>query len=564
MLLNLFVRNFGLVYLLTIDFQAGLNVLTGETGTGKSIIIDALQVALGGRIASEQIRTGSEKALVQATFDIKNSYNIISMLEEQGIDLPDDGILILTREITHAGKNICRLNGHVVTLGFYKNISRNLVDLHVQHEQHSLLDQERHRHLLDRFGGAPVLEALREVNNIYFQWKETLLTFERLSSDVGEKLRQSALFRHQIDEIEGVALKPGEDEELSVERKLLANTEKICLLSAESYSLLYEGSHGQASVTDLLSRGLESVKNLTLLDERLEYLHKSLECVLYQVEDIARELAGFRDKVEHNPQRLEAVEERLELINNLKKKYQKNIPEILSYLDYARNELENLESGEELAEAAERELKMLEQSYWRVAEILSACRQRAAKILEEAISRELASLEMGRVEFQVAFTKVTGMNQGGAEHVDFLISPNPGEPLKPMARIVSGGELSRIMLAMKALLANVDEIPVLIFDEVDTGIGGRALHAVAEKLAGISEHSQVICVTHAAQIASHADVHYRVFKEIEGERTFTRVEPLDLTGKVEELARMIGGREVTDITRRHARQMLRAAIKKLR
>jgi len=563
MLLNLYIKNFGLIDLLDVDLQTGLNVITGETGAGKSIVIEALQVALGGRAMSEQIRTGADKAWIQATFEINDVKSVILMLEKQGIEVPEDRILILTREINHSGKNICRLNGQTVTLNFYRAIGKNLVDLHVQHEQHSLLDQTRHCHLLDQFGGAPVLDALRKVNSIYSRWKDTLSMFEKLSRNDKERIKRADLLNFEIKEIEQAELKPGEDDQLLVEKKMLVNAEKICLLAAESYSLIYEGSYGQASITDLLSRTLDLLRKLALLDEDIVSLYQSLENVLYQVEDIARELAAFNNRVESNPQRLEFVEERLALLNNLKNKYADTIPEILNYLDHARVELERLESKKELAATTAEELKKLERSYMQAAEILSSCRLHAAKKLEEKVSRELVDLEMGRVKFHVAFTKVDGPSPWGAERVEFLISTNPGEPLKPLAKIASGGELSRIMLALKALLANADEIPVIIFDEVDTGIGGRALHAVAEKLANIGEHHQVVCVTHAAQIASHASVHYRVSKEFDGERTVTKVNRLDLPGRVDELARMLGGKEVTDITRRHASQMLSSASKKL-
>lgn len=562
MLLNLYIKNFGLIDLMIVDLQNGLNIITGETGAGKSIIIEALQVALGGRAAAgEQVRTGSDRMWIQATFDINNNNNVILKLEEQGIEIPEDRILILTREINRSGKNICRLNGQTVTLSYYRGIGRNLVDSHVQYEQHSLLDQTRHRELLDRFGGAFVIDTLKEVNNLYSMCKETFNTFENLNRNDEERAKRTDLLRYEIKEIEQVDPKPGEDEELASEKKVLVNAEKICLLAAESYSLIYEGTHGQVPVTDLLSKAMDLLKNLALLDEHMGYLYQSLESVFYQVEDTARELAVLKNRVERNPQRLEAVEERLELLNNLKNKYAPTIPEILDYLVQARDELEMLESKKELAATSAKELKKIEQSYIKTAEILSSRRLQAAKKLKEEVSRELVDLEMGRVKFQVVFTKVDGLYPGGAEHVEFLISPNPGEPLKPLAKIASGGELSRIMLALKALLAEVDDIPVIIFDEVDAGIGGRALHAVAEKLAKISEHHQIICVTHAAQIASFASVHYRVSKVFDGERTVTKVDKLALPDRVDELARMLGGKDVTDISRRHARQMLSSASK---
>ncbi|MDD4169020.1 MAG: DNA repair protein RecN [Desulfotomaculaceae bacterium] len=559
MLLHLYVKNFMLIDLLTIDFQSGFNILTGETGSGKSIIINALQVALGGRAAGGQIRSGSEKALVQATFDIGENKSIILPLEQQGIEVPADGILIMSREINSSGKNTCRLNGQVVTLSLFRVVGRCLVDLHVQHEQHSLLDWERHLYLLDRFGSLPLLEALTEVSTAYARWKETLETYEQLCNSAAERSRQAELLRYRIKEIELVDPKIGEDNQLLAEKKLLVNAEKINLLASETYSLLYEGSQGQHSVTDLLSRSLESVKKLALLDDRLEFVQKTLESVFYQVEDSARELIDFRDTVEHNPQRLDVVEERLEVLGSLKKKYTKSIEEILHYLDFARGELEQLESVSENTESTGKKLKILEEAYRSAAMNLRAARQKAANKLEDEVSRELAGLEMGRVEFQVAFTQLDGPSRLGSERVDFRISPNPGEPLKPLIKIASGGELSRIMLTLKALLASVDEIPVLIFDEVDTGIGGRTLYAVAEKLAKISRTRQVICVTHAPQIAGYANVHHLVSKRLAGNRTVTKVETLDLKGRVEELAKMLGGKEVTEITRRHASQLLRPA-----
>ncbi|OPX86555.1 MAG: DNA repair protein RecN [Pelotomaculum sp. PtaB.Bin104] len=559
MLQNLFIKNFMLIDSLTIDFQNGLNILTGETGSGKSIIINALQLALGGRATGGLIRTGSEKALVQAAFDISQNKSIISLLEEQGIEPPEDNVLIMSREINLSGKNTCRLNGQVVTLNFYRHTGRCLVDLHVQHEQHSLLEGDRHRYLLDRFGGLPLFEAKTAVEAAYTRWEETLDTFEQLRNSAEERTQQAELLRYQINEIEQVDPKAGEDNQLLAEKKLLVNAEKIKLLASESYTLLYEGSQGHYSVTDLLSRSLESVKSLVLIDERLEPVRETLESVLYQVEDGARELANFSDRVEHNPQRLEAVEDRLAVLGRLKKRYNRDLQEILDYLDFARGEIEQLDSGAEQAEAIGEKLKIFKEAYHSAALKLSAARRMAAKKLETEVSRELASLEMERVEFQVAFTELDRPSRTGAERIEFLISPNPGEPLKPLAKIASGGELSRLMLTLKALLANVDDIPVLIFDEVDSGIGGLTLHAVAEKLAKISDTRQVVCVTHAAQIAGYANAHHRVSKELAENRTVTKVETLDLSGRVEELAKMLGGKEVTEITRCHAGQLLRRA-----
>ncbi len=561
MLQSIYIRNFGIINLVKMEFKTGFNVFTGETGAGKSIIIDALQVALGGRAYCSQIRTGAEKAIIRVAFYINGMSSIVLLLEEYGLEAPEDDVLVLAREIVHSGRNTCRINGQVVPLGFYRNIGRSLADLHLQHEQTSLLDQERHRQLLDRFGGQKVSDALQKVSSIFLRWKEAHLKFEKLCSEAKERAERVDLLRYQVEEIGHAGLQPGEDEELSSEKNMLANTEKICEWAAQAYCLVYEGHIGQGSAVDLLAKAVDALKDLIALDRRPENILTVLESALYQVEDAARELACYRDGVEYSPQRLEAVDERLEQIRRIKKKYGKTIPDVLKYLDTAQNELAVLENVEEMVEEAGGELQNLEAAYDRAAGVLSAARKEAARALEEAVAKELLSLEMGRVKFRVAFSDIGGPSQHGAERVDFLISPNPGEPLKPLAKIASGGELTRIMLALKVLLAGVDEVPVLVFDETDTGIGGRALQAVAEKMAHLSEHHQVICVTHSAQVACYAKAHHKITKEFDGERTVTRVELLDSKERLEELARMLGGKDVTDITRRHAGELLQLALK---
>jgi len=515
------------------------------------------------RASGDQIRSGAEKAQVQAVFDVSGVAGPALLMEEHGVAAPEDAILIMGREIARTGKNICRINGQVVTLSLYRKIGGLLADLHAQFEHTSLLAHEKQRSLLDRFGGQEVLDALNEVDLLYLRWREARHKFEKLSSDEGERARRVDMLRYQIGEILQADLKPGEDEDLDAEKIVLANAEKISLLAAQAYSVLYEMSGGQSSAVDLLAMAVESLKSLTSLDCRLETVLASLENVLYQAEDAARELACYRDEVEYNPDRLGVVEERLELIRRLKKKYGATLPRVQKYLQSAQNELKNLENTDEFLESSAKELVALEDAYKRSAGVLSAARGRAAKSLERAVAGELLSLEMGRVEFRVAFSQVAGPAPGGNERVEFLISPNPGEPLKPLSKIASGGELTRIMLALKALLAGADEIPVLVFDEADTGIGGQALQAVAEKMAQLGESLQVIGVTHSAQVASHAKTHHRIVKEFDGGRTVIRVETLDLQERLEELARMLGGKEVTDITRRHAAEMLHMASKKI-
>jgi DNA repair protein RecN (Recombination protein N) len=557
MLLNILIKNFGIIDQIRFDFQDGFNVLTGETGAGKSIIVDALQIALGGRSSADQIRTGSDKALLQVTFDLSGNKETALLLERIGIDTAEDAILVMTREITHTGKNICRLNEQAVSLGLYRNIGSGLADMHMQPELNSLLSQEKQRQLLDRFAGASALEALKEVNLLYARWRAARLNFEKLNAEAGDRAKRIDTLRYQVADIQQDELTPGEDLDLEAEKIFLANAEKISLLAAEAYDSLYEGKSSQYSALDLLARAAGNLRSLVTLDQRNEAVLAALENILYQAEDAARYLARYREGLEFNPARYEAVEERLDQIKKLKKKYGGSIPEIINHLAAAQKELAALENIDESVEKADREVENIAAGYYKAADILGSARRKAALALQEAVKQELLTLEMGRVEFSVAFSEVEGPAQGGLERLDFMISTNPGEPLKPLAKIASGGELTRIMLALKALLADADEIPVLVFDEADTGIGGRALQAVAEKMQQLGRHHQVICVTHSAQVASLGNAHYRIVKEFDGERTAVMIKLLEQQERIEELARMLGGREVTEVTLQHARQMLR-------
>ncbi|NLI12387.1 MAG: DNA repair protein RecN [Peptococcaceae bacterium] len=559
MLLSISIKNFGIIDQLRMDFQNGFNVLTGETGAGKSIIIDALQIVLGGRVSAGQIRTGAEKAFLQAAFDISAVREIDQLLDEQGVDAPEDATLILAREISRSGKSVSRVNGQVVTLGFLKKVGGSLADMHMQLELNSLLDQEKQRQLLDRFGGDRLLQALQEVNSLYTRWKEARLSLDRLTADAGDRDRRKGELLYMTKEIELAKLRLGEDIELEEEKKVLANAEKINSLVSGAYALLYGEAGGQLPALDLLAQAVEALRNLAALDKRAETILAALENAYYQAEDAVRELACYRDGIEFSPNRLEAVEDRLEQIKRLKRKYGETISEIIDRLKAMRGELAILENTDELLQEAVQEIGKVEAAYSQAAGVLSTARREAAGLLREAVSAELLSLEMGRVAFQVAFTEISGPARDGLERVDFLIATNPGEPLKQLSKIASGGELTRVMLALKAILAVTDEIPVLVFDEADTGIGGRSLQSVAEKMSQLGRHRQVICVTHSAQVASHAKAHYLIVKEMEEGRTVTRARLLEPGERLEELARMLGGREITEITRRHARQMLENA-----
>ncbi len=562
MLLNIFIKDLGIIDQLSIDFQSGFNVLTGETGAGKSIIIDALQAALGGRPSAGQIRSGAEKALIQATFAIAGIREITILLEEMGLDYPEDEIIIMAREITRGGKNLCRINGRTVALGYYKKIGLCLADMHMQPETNSLLSREKQLRLLDSFAGEKAQMELAQVNLLYTRWKETRDNFEKLNTAAGDRARRIDMLSYQIEDIRQAELVMDEDISLENEKIFLANAEKISLLVTEAYGLLYEGESNHHSVLDLLSRTVANLRNLASLDHRGDPLLGSLESILYQTEDAARELAFYRDGVDFSPSRLAVVDERLEQIKKLKRKYGGTIPEIYNYLEEARKELALLENMEQSLEKSMQEVAEIESAYNIAAAVLGATRKKAAKELGTAVQQELLYLEMGRVEFNVAFTKVEGPARDGLERPVFMISTNPGEPLKPLSKIASGGELTRIMLALKALLADADEVRVLVFDEADTGIGGRALQAVAEKLLQLGSNHQVICVTHSAQVACLGRAHYKIIKEYDGDRTTTRARQLNSEERLEELARMLDGSEITEVTLQHARQMLESSLGK--
>jgi DNA repair protein RecN (Recombination protein N) len=419
------------------------------------------------------------------------------------------------------------------------------------------LNQERHRELLDHFGGDELLNILEQVKKAYQTWQETSSRLARLKLEEEERKRHIDDLRHQIDELQQAGLQLGEEEDLIREKSVLVNAEKIVMLSDEAYRQLYDGTNGQPTATDLLAAAVDSLKNLVSYDSRVDKILALIENSLYQVEDAARELADYRDSVEYNPQRLEIVEERLNLLKTLQRKFGTDMPGLMQALDNAAAQLHNLLNVDEELAVLNREVELVTADYYHHAEQLSQARHKAAGLLEEGIAAELSFLEMGKVTFKIEFTPVTEPSPNGVEQVEFLISANQGEPLKPMAKIASGGELSRIMLALKSLLVKIDDKDVLVFDEVDTGIGGRALQAVAEKLSKLGEQCQVICVTHAPQVAAHAKAHYLISKGVEGNRTVTKVAFLDRESRLKELARMLGGKNITDITIQHADQMLK-------
>jgi len=570
LLVELSIANIAIIESQRLTFGPGFTVLTGETGAGKSIIVDAMSLLLGERASTELIRTGCDIACVEGIFALDPPIRKALQPFLQGHGLTsDEDVLILRREIRRNGRNICRVNGQAVTLATLQEISSHLVDIHGQGEHLSLMQAQRQIDFLDHYGKlveerARFAERASELAHVRRELKS-------LRRDERELARRADLLAYQIAEIRGANLEPNEEQELKEQRDLLSSAEARMELANRIYSLLVEGEvEGYAAVLDVLGEALAASETLVGLDAQLTTQHKTLEDALYQLEDLAREIRNYRDAIEFDPRALEEVEDRLALIHSLKRKYGDSIPEILAFADRAQRELETLTHSEErIKELETRETALLEE-LGELGCALSQARRRAAQALQQAIERELMDLGMENARFLVHIEwqeaadgiPVKGrryrFTTTGLDRVAFLIAPNPGEEPKSLARIASGGETSRLMLAMKTALSQVDPVPTLIFDEIDSGIGGRTGTIVGQKLRSLAQDHQVFCVTHLPQIARYAQAHYRISKTVVEGRTISEASLLSPEERIEELAVMLSG-AATESTRRSAREMLRQA-----
>jgi len=570
------VRNFALIDTINLEFDPGFNVLTGETGAGKSIIIDALGLALGGRFSSEMIRTGSENAVVEAVFEINDRPELIEYLNEIGVPVTDDQTLIIQREISNNGRNRCRVNGQLVTVLVLGKIGEYLIDIHGQHEHQSLLAAEKQLELLDEYCGSECKKLRDEFLEVFRRFELLSEELQELKQNETDKVRKIDLLKFQIDEIEQMKLIIGEDEDLLKEKEILGSSEKLYEAATLSYQALYDNQSGKA-VIELLAEAERSLSQVAGIDQRLAGILETIRETACQAEEASRELRDYQEQIQFDPERLNMIEERLDEINKLKRKYGASIAEILLFLDRCKQELADLNNSEERSHNLELEVQELRVRLGNLAETLTKYREAGALKLEHAIMEQLADLNMAKTQFKIGINQLdadtdtdTGVpyqgrkvqiNATGADRLEFLVSPNPGESLKPLTKIASGGELSRLMLALKAILAELDQIPTMVFDEIDVGIGGRTAQAVAEKMALIGRARQVICITHLPQIASMAKNHFYIEKQVDGERTKVSVRGLMMNERIDELARMLGGAEVTDTTRQHAREMLALAEK---
>lgn len=553
MLNQLSIKNVAVIDSLSVEFNGGVSVLTGETGAGKSIIIDSINMILGDRANKELVRYGTEKAVVQAVFDVPES--VAGTLEENGIDV-EDGQLIITRQLTSEGRSTARINGMTVTLGELREIADELINIHGQHDNQALLTPSRHVAFLDSY--AENDEYISEYKAILGKKREIEKKIKSLEMDEQEKIQKIDLLEYQINEIRKASLVKGEEDDLREQREIYANAEQITSSVSEAYSNIYGGDEVQ-SAYDGISIAVELLSRISSLNPKLAQLYDSLSTIMYSLEDAAHELKEFGDGIEFDEQTLNDIEERLDLISRLKRKYGGSVEAVLEYLAKAESELSDIQLSDERTNELKAELKETIALLSQKGSELSERRKAAAKILETGIEQALHELNMEKSKFCVSIEAGGVFYENGIDKVEFLISTNPGEPLKPLVKIASGGELSRVMLAIKSILADSDGVGTLIFDEIDTGVSGRAAMSIAKKLSYIGKSKQVICITHLPQLTAAADNHYLIKKDTDGELASTTLEELDGKGREMELARIIDGGEVTELALSHAREMLESA-----
>lgn len=550
MLTNISIKNVAVIDSLSVDFHKGVTALTGETGAGKSIIIDSINLILGDRANREVVRYGSEKAVVQAVFDVPAT--IRGILEENDIE-PEDGQLIITRTLTSDGKSAARINGMAVTLGVLREIADRLINIHGQHDNQALLTPAKHIGFLDAYAFST--DKLDLYKSTLREKRGVEKKLAALKMDEREKMQRIDLLDYQVNEIKKAGLTRGEEDDLKEQRDIYANAEHITSAIGEAYGNLYAGDEVQ-SAYDGVSIAVNALSEISGLNPRLQELYETLSGVMYTIEDAAHELKEFGDGIDYDEQELNDIEERLDLISRLKRKYGGTVDDILKYLEAAERELNDIRLSDEKTAELTAELEKITEKLNEEGRALSDIRKQAAAKLEAEIEGALHELNMEKARFCVSVDMTGEFYDNGMDKVEFLISTNPGEPLKPLVKIASGGELSRVMLAIKSILADTDEVETLIFDEIDTGVSGRAAVSIANKLRKIAKNKQVICITHLPQLTAAADNHYLIEKNTDGEMASTTLRELDEKGREEELARIIDGREVSELALSHARQML--------
>jgi len=561
MLQEVRISNFAIIDQLAVRFGRGLNVLTGETGAGKSILIDAIELLIGGRASADQIRSGTQEALIEGVFELPPNSPVFLRLRNMGLAGAESNELFIRRSIHRSGKGRIYLNDNLITLTTLQEFRTYLIEIHGQHESQSLLNPETQLRLLDAFGK---LASLREkYSEKYIRLLECQKEFETLHRNLAEKDQRADFIRYQLQEIQSAMLEPGEEEVLRKERERLANSHRLATVVEDILTLLSEGDQ---AILDPLARIESLLKDAVRFDETLSEPMKMCETASLSLKELSQQLHRYLSRMEHDPNRLATVEERLDLIQRLKKKYGKAVEDILEVADRSKAELEVLDTSEDRLAVIEQGLTLARETTWSLAHQLSKERRETAVKLRGSVEQELAKLKMADTQFVVQ-VEPAGLDTGsddqqrplptGLDLVQFLLTTNPGEPPKPLHRIASGGELSRVALALKVILSHADQTPILIFDEVDTGIGGEAAIVIGRQLKAVSRVHQVLCITHLPQIASFADEHLRVEKVVREGRAITTVNCVEDSQRIYEIARMLGGEQVTPAALQHAEQMLR-------
>ena len=548
MLSLLHIENIAVIEQADISFDQGFNILTGETGAGKSIVIDAISAILGERAYRDMIRTGASKASVRAVF---TDVPALDWFADNGV--PYDQETIIQREIYLDGKNICRVNGTLTTVSILRKLGIQLINIHGQHDSASLFDENNHLNYLDAYAANDALCAA--YSEKYARVCALRKEIDRMSMDESEKLRRMETLRFQIEEISKAELEAGEDEQLETRRKLLQNAEKLSNGMDEAVECLCGGDDTDGAA-GLLMQAERALAKISRFDDSLFALHEKVSDLMYQVQDAAEEVRDARDDLSYSADELERIESRLDVIHRLRRKYGATCADILAYLETAKKELDEMEFADDHIERLKAKCQKAEKAAWEAALALRDNRVRASNELSARILSELSQLDMPRVQFSCQFTELD-LTPNGADVVAFYMSANAGEALKPLSKVASGGELARIMLAMKNVLAEQDQVATLIFDEVDTGVSGRAAQKVAEKLRSVARTKQVLCVTHLPQLAALANTHLLIAKSERDGRTYTTVTPLDMEGRKRELARIIGGASITETTLKSAEEMLK-------
>ncbi|MEE6716392.1 DNA repair protein RecN [Schleiferilactobacillus harbinensis] len=561
MLQELAIHDFAIIEQLSVDFSTGMTVLTGETGAGKSIIIDAVGILVGGRGSADFIRTGTKKATVEGMFSIPAGALTQNLLQHYGVGSDDDqDTVVLQRELFTSGRNVCRINGHLVNTSTLKAVGETLVDIHGQNEHQELMHPEKHLSLLDQYAADQIKPLLAAYQQRYADWKDLAGRVKERVADEREWAQRLDMLQYQAKEINDAHLQPTEEDDLTSERDRLNHFQQIQDALQTGYGVL-NGGDDEAGVIDRLAEAMAALQNIAHLDADYENMAECIGNAYYALQDVGSDLSHQMDGLEYDPARLEQVEDRLATITQLEHKYGATVPDVIAFGQKVNDELDEMNDTQGSSDELKVKLAKAQTEALAAAKKLSATRVAAAKQLSKDIHQQLADLYMAKAVFDVHFTvHEDQLGPTGIDSVEFYIQTNPGEKLRPLARTASGGELSRIMLALKTIFSQADGVTSIIFDEVDTGVSGRVAQAIAEKISRISRHSQVLCITHLPQVAAMADHQVHIAKTVKSGRTMTRLTPLTGTGRVEELARMLAGTTITKLTKEHAQELLRLAI----